>query len=274
MKIILTTFFLLFAMLANAQNVEIALNQYLATLPQSTLVSIRIEDLKGKVHFAKNELKKIPAASVIKVPIMVEVMEQVAAGKINLLALHTLKAADKTADGGALNAQAAGSKISILDLVRMMISVSDNTATNILINRIGAKAVNAKMKRLGLGGLQLNRKMLDTAAVAKGFENYVTPTEINTLFRQIYHKKIATPAQCDLMMGILKSCEDSTTFRKLLPKSLVMAHKTGELSYVRSDAGIVFANVPFVMSVFVEGTTTKEAEVIIGQIAELAYRYL
>ena len=274
MKITVTTLFLFIAMLANGQNIEIALNKYLATLPQSALVSIRIEGLDGKVHFSKNELKKIPAASVIKVPIMVEVMEQVAAAKINLMTLHTLKATDKTADAGALNAQATGSKISILDLVRMMISVSDNTATNILIDKVGAKAVNAKMKRLGLGGLQLNRKMLDTAAAAKGFENYVTPVEINLLFRQIYHKKVATPAQCELMMSILKSCEDSTTFRKLLPKSLVMAHKTGELAYVRSDAGIVFANIPFVMSVFVEGTTTKEAEEIIGQIAELAYRYL
>ncbi len=258
----------------NGQNLKNALDDYLSSLPASVRVGLSIEDMSGNALFFQNETLRVPAASIIKVPIMVEVMEQVAAGRINLLTLHSLKATDKTSGAGVLNARPVGSKISVLDLVRLMISVSDNTATNILIDKVGAKAVNTKMKRLGLINLQLNRKMMDTAAVAKGFENYVTPLEINALFRQIYLKKVASPAQCDLMMAILKSCDDTTTFRKLLPKALPMAHKTGELAYVRSDAGIIFAGVPFVISVFVEGTTTKEAEEIIGQIAERAYRFL
>lgn len=275
MKILLCSLLFLSTMfVANGQNLKNALDDYLSSLPASTRVSLSIEDMNGKAYFSQNETLRVPAASIIKVPIMVEVMEQAVAGRINLLTLHSLKATDKTSGAGALNARPVGSKISVLDLVRLMISVSDNTATNILIDKVGAKAVNTKMKRLGLSNLQLNRKMMDTVAVAKGFENYVTPTEINALFRQIYLKKVASPAQCDLMIAILKSCDDATTFRKLLPKDLLMAHKTGELAYVRGDAGIIFAGVPFVISVFVEGTTTKEAEEIIGQIAERAYRFL
>jgi beta-lactamase class A len=251
------------------------INDYLSKLPFSIKVSMSVESISGKKYFTHRPEVIVPAASVIKVPILIELMEQVKAKKINLNKIHILQASDKAGDSSIIADKPNGIKLTIRELAQEMIHSSDNTATNILINEIGMEAVNQNLMRLGSTKTRLNRIMLDTLAVKQGRQNWVNTLEINDLLRKIYNKKIATPALCEEMIAILKNCRDKTTIPRNLPKDLAIAHKTGELGYVRGDAAIVYTKQPFILSIFVEGfKELNQAEQIIGDLAEICWENL
>ncbi len=248
-----------------------ALQTYLSRLPATAIVNLQVESLAGEVFFNKDPAGAVPSASVIKIPILVELMEQVKAGKISLDETYTLLATDKTGGSGVIATYPDGRQLSIQELARLMMIASDNTATNIFIRKLGREKINDRMKSLGLASLQLNRVMMDTMAVARGIDNYVTPRDINALLRLIYNQKVATPDLCQKMMDFLFQNQDTVTLPRLIPKTVKIAHKTGGLTYVRGDAGIVFATVPFVISVFIRGVPTETAEKMIGEIGEICF---
>lgn len=251
-----------------------ALNNYLSQLPATTIVSMQVEAISGKIFFTQNAEKLIPSASIIKIPILVELMENVKVGKIKLTDEHILVTKDKAGGSGRIANMKDGEVLTINELAKQMIVASDNTATNILIQKLGRNNINDRMKKLGFADLQLNRLMMDTAAVKRGEENYVSANQINQLLRLIYNKKLATPALCKTMIDFLLANEDTATLPRNLPKTLKIAHKTGGLTYVRGDAGIVFSKKPFIISVLVQGTNTENAEQIIGEIGKICYEHL
>ncbi len=258
--------------LMHAQSLPDKLTAYLMTLPSSVTVGLAVESLTEPTSFYHHADERTPSASIIKLPVMVEAMEQVIAGTFVLSEKHVLTEADKTGGSGVLQAYAAGSQITNLELVTLMMTHSDNTATNLLIHKLGKDTVNRRIRTMGLRQTQLNRIMMDTAAVRRGIENYVTAREMNTLLTAIYRQNVATPALCIQMLDILKQNTDTLTIPRLIPKTgsagpVAIAHKTGTLAYVRGDAGIVYARRPFVLSVLVRGTTTEKAELIIGELA-------
>lgn len=251
------------------------LNDYLSRLPTSIKVSMVVENLNGERYFAFRPEVQVPAASVIKIPILMELMEQANQQKIDLNKSYTLTATDKTGGSGIIANMPEGKQFTVRELAQEMIRSSDNTATNILIKEVGMKAVNQNLISLGSTKTQLNRIMMDTLAAKQGRENYVNAVEINDLLRKIYNKKVATPALCHEMIEILKNCADTTTIPRNLPKFVAIAHKTGELGYVRGDAGIVYTTQPFILSIFVEGFgNVKQAEEIIGDIALICWENL
>ncbi|MGV3560448.1 serine hydrolase [Larkinella arboricola] len=263
--------FLLLPALAMAQKLPHHLKGYLQKIPDTVQVSVAVEELEGKTQFYHRADELPPAASVIKVPIMVETMEQVKTGQFDLEKIHILQDAEKTGGSGILKTYPDQSRLTNREVLTLMMTHSDNTATNILIRELGMDNINQRMRSLGLTRSQLNRVMLDTLAVKQGRENRVTAREMNALLRKIYRKEVATPALCDQMIEILKGNRDQKTFRMFLPPSAVIAHKTGELTYVRGDVGIFYVRKPFLLSVFVQGTTTEDAERIIGEIAQICY---
>ncbi|KAB7727025.1 serine hydrolase [Rudanella paleaurantiibacter] len=255
-----------------------SLTQYIQSLPASVRVSVALETLAdSSVRLYHRADERVPAASLIKVPIMVEAMVAEIEGRINLDEIHILLDSEKVGGSGVLKDYPNRSRISYRDLVRLMITSSDNTATNILIGDLSPEAINARMRALGLPQTGLNRVMMDTLAARQGRENVVTAREMNHLLIQIYRHRVATPALCEQMLDFLKANEDTLTIPSRLPRQpggrpLVVAHKTGTLSYVRADMGIVYGPRPFVLSVLVEGADSEAAgEAIIAQIARLAY---
>jgi beta-lactamase class A len=251
------------------------IDQYLQQLPAEIKVSMAVEDLQGKKLFTFRENEKVPSASVIKVPIMVELMEQVKAKKINLEEKYEIKDSDKAGGSGILAEEKNHKTLTIRELCQEMIRVSDNTATNILIKKLGMEKINARLEKLGLHQTRLNRIMMDTAAVKQGRENWINVLEINELLRKIYFKKVATPLLCDEMMKILKNCEDKTTIPRNIPSEIKIAHKTGGLPYVRGDAAIIFTKMPFIISIFVEGfKNIEDAEKMIGDLGEICFNSL
>ena len=251
-----------------------SLTAYLRRLPQTAKVSLATKSLRNRAaafNYRANE--RVPAASVIKLPIMLEAMEQVKAGTFNLDATHTLVPGEKVGGSGVLQNYPDQSQISYRELLRLMMVRSDNTATNIFIQQFGRDRINQRSRTIGLSKSQLNRVMMDTLAAKQGRENYVTAGEMNTLLEKIYRHQVTTPALCEEMITILKQNADTLCIPRLLPKSIPIAHKTGELTYVRGDAGIIYAKEPFLLTVLVEGVPTPEAERIIGELALLCYTH-
>jgi len=252
-----------------------SLTAYLHKLgPDSARVSLAVQSLTdGSASFMYRAQERVPSASVIKLPIMLEAMERVKAGTLDLDEIHILTDSEKVGGDGVLKTYSHRSRISYRDLLRLMLIYSDNTATNIFINELGMDAINDRIRAVGLVQSRLNRVMMDTMAARQGRENYVVAGEMNTLLTKIYHHDVATPALCEEMLIILKQNDDSLTIPRLLPQGTVVAHKTGTLPYVRGDAGFVYAPKPFVLSVFVENTPMEKAEQIIAEIALLCYDY-
>lgn len=259
---------------ASAQSLSDRLTTYLHQVGPDPRVSLAVASLSdSSVSFYYRADERVPSASVIKLPIMLEVMERAKAGTLDLDEIHILTDSEKTGGDGVLKTYSHRSRIAYRDLLRLMMIYSDNTATNIFINELGRDAINQRMRTIGLIRSQLNRVMMDTLAARQGRDNVVTAREMNLLLEKIYRHQVASPALCDQMIGILKQNEDSLTIPHLLPRNVVVAHKTGTLAYVRGDAGIVYARQPFLLSVFVEGVPQQEAERIIAELALVACTY-
>lgn len=265
---------------ATAQLLGDRLSQYLRSLPPAARVSLAVESLKtgDTSQFFSRADERVPAASIIKLSILVEAMEQTKARTFDPNGIHSLVDSEKTGGSGILSTYPSHSRIAYRDLLTLMITRSDNTATNILINALGMDAINQRMQALGLTQSRLNRVMMDTVAVQQGRENYVTAREMNELLKKMYHHELASPDLCDQMIAILVRNEDTLTIPRDLPPGTRIAHKTGMLAYVRGDAGIIYstdnpASKPFVLSILVQGIQTDEAEKHIGSLARLCYDY-
>lgn len=270
---------LLFSLCSFAQPMPDSLTAYLRHLPPTIRVSMALESLSdSSVRFYHRADERVPSASIIKLPIMVAAMTAAHEGRLDLDEIHILTDSEKVGGDGILHTYPNRSRLSYTDLIRLMITISDNTATNILITDLGMEAINDRMQALGLTKSQLNRVMMDTMAVRQGRENYVTAREMNQLLTRIYRHDCLTPALCEQMLANLKQNEDTLTIPRLLPrsetgKSYVVAHKTGVLTYVRGDVGIIYADSPFVLSVLVENAGSAAAgERIIADLALLSFK--
>ena len=187
-----------------AQPLNDSLTAYLRRLPAGARVQLAVQSLADSSQsFEQGANDRVPSASVIKLPIMIEAMEQVKAGRLDLDEIHILTDAEKVGGDGVLKTYSHRSRVAYRDLLRLMMIYSDNTATNIFINELGMDTINQRIRTLGLSKSQLNRVMMDTVAAKQGRENYVTTREMNTLLGQIYRNKVATPDLCAQMLAIL-----------------------------------------------------------------------
>jgi beta-lactamase class A len=214
------------------------------------VLGVAILDLTtGQKYFLQAD-EVLPTASSIKIAILAELYRQAQQGKIKLGDLYTLQSSDLVGGSGISGALTPGvTRLTIRDVAALMISVSDNSATNIIIDRIGMENVNALLDSLGLTHTRLRRKMMDVKAAAEGRENIATPREMVTLLEDLYRGKVLNKPMTDDFFALLSVHKESYIPREL-PEDLRIANKPGELEGVRNDSGIVFTgNRPFVISV-------------------------
>ena len=164
--------------------------------------------------------------------------------------------------------------LSIRDYATLMVTLSDNTATNVLIDRVGMDKVTARMSTLGLGATKLRRRMSDLAAARRGNENVSTPAEIVRLLEVLNKGEGLTPASHDAAIALLKKKKENR-LRRGLPPGVEAADKSGELEGVRVDAGIVFAkNRPYIVCVMTTYLKSEaEGERAIEEISRATYEY-
>jgi beta-lactamase class A len=165
-------------------------------------------------------------------------------------------------------------KLTLRDVATFMVTVSDNAATNVLIDRLGMDRVNALLDSLKLNQVRLQRKMMDVEAAKQGRENIGTPRQLAGLLEAIYRNKVVNAEQTKDLLRIL-SLPKSSQIPKLLPESASIANKPGSLDGVRNDSGIVMLRSrPFVISVMMGYLRDGRAgEAAISRIALEAYRH-
>ena len=151
-----------------------------------------------------------------------------------------MTASDLVPDSDIMGGLTPGiTKLTLRDLATMMVAVSDNSATNVLIDRVGMDNVNSLMSSLGLKHTLLRRKMMDLKAAGEGRENVSTPREMATLLEQLYRQKVLNKEMTDDFFKVLSTHKDSWIPR-YLPEGLKMANKPGSLEGVRNDSGVIF----------------------------------
>jgi beta-lactamase class A len=274
-KLFFLALMLLFFIPFNAfgDSLKADLDTYLKKLPAGKNVSVYLEVLKNGQKYLKNPGQVVPAASIIKIPVMVEVMEQVKEKKFKLTDSLLLKSSDKVQGGGLLKNQKNNTRVTIERLVFLMITESDNTATNMLIKKVGMDSINNRMKKLGLAKTSVEMLIFDLRAYARGKDNRTTASETALLLKKIYRQEVATPDLCRFMLEILKRNKNKNAIPKFL-KGVPVAHKTGSLSGIQGDAGIIYSSNPYILSVFIRGLPATQAEGIIAEIARISFNSL
>ncbi len=263
------------SLLAQKSDLKTKLDAYIFKLPAPIKVCISVNSLtSAKTQYHRNANQLVPAASLIKLPILIELYAQAAEEKLDLDDKYTFLETDVASQDGALHQNSVGKTFTFKELSRLMMIASDNSATNILIKKLSKDGVNARMKSMGFNQLYLNRKMMDTAAINLGIQNFISTREMNLLLQKLYNYEVLTKKTCITILNLMTECNDKTTFSAQLPDHIKIAHKTGSLNIVRSDAGIVFTQHPFIISATVEGFKAEaEAEKILADLAKLSYDY-
>lgn len=204
------------------------------------VMGIAIEDLTTGDHLFLHENEVFAQASSIKITVLANLYLQAQQGKLKLTDLYTVQSADLVPDSDIMNGLTPGvTRVTLRDLATMMIAVSDNSATNVLIDKVGMQNVNAMLDSLGLSHTRLRRKMMDLDGARQGRENISTPREMMQLLDATYHGKVLNKESTADFFKMLSTGKASFIPRDL-PPELRVANKPGELEAVRNDSGIVF----------------------------------
>jgi beta-lactamase class A len=204
------------------------------------VMGIAIEDLTTGDHFFLQENEVFAQASSIKITVLANLYLQAQQGKLKLTDLYTVQSVDLVPDSDIMNGLTPGvTRVTLRDLATMMVAVSDNSATNVLIDKVGMQNVNAMLDSLGLSHSRLRRKMMDLQAAKEGRENISTPREMMQLLDAIYHGKVLNKESTADFFKMLSTGKASFIPRDL-PPDVKVANKPGELEAVRNDSGIVF----------------------------------
>jgi beta-lactamase class A len=246
------------------------------------LMGVAVLDLTDGRLLLNGADRVFPTASSIKLAILLELYRQDqesrngAQGKAKLSDLYTFDAKDLIDDSQIMAGLTPGiSRLTNHDLAQFMVAVSDNAATNILYDRVGKDNVNATLRSIGLTKTMLRRKMIDLAAARRGDENVASPREMVMLLDAIYKEKVLNKETTAELIKQLSTLKKNSYLSVLLPASVQVADKPGDLDGVRTDSGIVFApNRPFAISVMTSWDRDEPAaERAIGEVAREAYRY-
>ena len=236
-------------------------------------VGVFILDPASGESVALRETEAFPAASTIKVALLHELYRQASATppRLRLSDPAVVAPGDRAPDSAILGQLSAEARPTWRDLALFTAVVSDNTATNALIARVGMEPVNADVRALGLGQTRLQRKMMDTQAAREGRENLASPRDLGLLFRALLDgSSLPAAARADLL-ALLRVPKEGFLGR-LLPEEVPLANKPGVLPGVRADAGILWVQGrPLVVAVMTSHLRDeRQGEEAIARIAHRA----
>jgi beta-lactamase class A len=236
-------------------------------------VGIMVTDLTTGLSTGINESANMPAASTIKIPVMVEVFRQMAAGAFDLNRNVTLEATDRDDGWGDLVYARAGERYSIARLLQLMITESDNTATNMLIRLVGRVHINQTMERLGLRQTRLADYIRSDGDI-RGLRT--SPLDMSQLLDLMAHDRLVDAWSSREMIAILTGQRHNGLLPEPLPPGTMIAHKTGTLHDTLNDVGIVYLdNEPYIIAVLTTHLPTLDAgRQFIRGVSRLAYTSL
>ena len=217
-----------------------ALQRRLQAIAESVdgVMGYEVVDLTTGERFGRLQNEVFPTASTIKLAILYELFKRADEGKLKLDEPRPLDARHRVGGSGVLVDLAAPS-MPLRDYATLMIVLSDNTATNVLIDIVGMQNVTARMAALGLEATKLRRRMIDIEAARRGDENVSRPAEISRLLEVLHRGDGLTKDSQQELLRILKKAK-SSPMRRSIPATVEVANKPGTLEGVAVDAGIVY----------------------------------
>jgi beta-lactamase class A len=227
-----------------------ALHTQLASLERRApgQLAIMVEDLTTGLRASVNAGATMPAASTIKIPVMIEVFRRIDHGDFQLQSELTLTAKDRDWGSGDLADAPLGGHYSVQRLVALMIDESDNTATNMLIRYVGRSNINATLRALGLQHTWLTDDIRSNGPIRTALRT--SPADMVALLDGIARGSIVSPWACATMIAILAAQHHNGLIPASLPGGLTIAHKTGTLHDTLNDVGIVYlANAPYAIAI-------------------------
>ena len=285
------------------------------TVPQARgTVGVALKHVESGTEVLLNADMRFPMASTYKLPILVEIFYQQQEGKLHLDEMISLDHNDLHLGSGVLSKffDPPGVSLSIRNLINLMMVISDNSATDILLEKVGASRVTARMQSIGLKSIRVDRTtqelIMDLAGVdyerygslplaqvqailakaeqagqlrteVQAPKDHASPRDLNRLLERIYQGKIVRPEVSDEILNVLKRCQTGANrIRGLLPPNTVVAHKTGTIGGTFNNTGIVY--LPFDAGVLLISVMMKdamapatEAERVIAEISRYAFDF-
>jgi beta-lactamase class A len=238
------------------------------------VMGLVVEDLTGEYRFAFNEDRQFAQASAIKIPILMTLLKHAEEGKVDLREMHWIEKKHQVAGSGVLSELGDHTtQMSTEDLAVLMILVSDNTATNILIDLVGMKNVSDTMFSLGAEETRLQRRMLDTAAAQRGDENLSTPADAVRILRTLHEGKFVSRKVSDHVLAILRKPK-SGDVKAGLPEGIAIASKPGAVPGVTTEWAIVeLKGRPYAIAVMGSHGVDDELKDAIREISQVAYEF-
>jgi beta-lactamase class A len=233
-------------------------------------VGVYFKTLDGDAAWSSRADEVFHAASTMKIPVMIELFHQVKEGKLKLdqpLPInnefhsivdgspYTLKSED---DSEVEMYKAEGQTKTVRELCELMITVSSNFATNLLIEKLGVESIRATVHELGADGMNILRGVEDNKAFERGLNNTTTARGLGILLEAIADGKAVDAGSSQAMLAILGRQKFNDGIPAGLPADIRVAHKTGEISKIHHDAAIVFAKRPYVLVILVRGLPEKK----------------
>jgi len=248
-------------------------------------VAIYFHSLDGKAEWFSRADDSFHAASTMKIPVMIELFHQVKQGKVKLDdplpiknefhsivdgSAYTLNAAD---DSEADLYKAAGQTRSLRELCELMITVSSNFATNLLIEKLGVENIRATVHQLGADGMNVLRGVEDGKAFEKNLNNTTTARGLGILLQTLADGTAVNAESSHAMIAILQRQKFNEGIPSGLPPGISVAHKTGEITKIHHDAAIVFAKHPYVLVILVRGLADKkDSAALMSEISKTLYQ--
>jgi beta-lactamase class A len=240
----------------------------------SGIVGLTAIDLTSGEAFGINDTLIFSQGSAIKIPILMEVFKQAREGRFRLTDRKPVPRSIMVGGSGVLQYLGDGtSEMSIRDLSILMVVLSDNTATNMLIDLVGMENINRTLRSLGLRQTGVHRRMIDQVASARGNENLSTPAEAAAIMKMLYDGKFIDRATSSEIMDILLFGKSGAISRGV-PDSIRVAFKPGEIAGVSTEWAVVYLpQRPYVVTVMGNYLADDDAAGTIKEISHTLFNY-
>jgi beta-lactamase class A len=238
-----------------------------------------------RLEFRYHAEEVFPAASVIKLPMLLVALQQVEAGALKLEDRYPMQASDYATGSGVLQVMQAGLEPTLRDLLALMIVVSDNTATNMTLDILGGvDATNARFAQMGLETSRVVGKLqvaweFKTPAQRQGNLAEMTPHEMLELLEKLWHGQLLGPEMRELALEILGGQQYTEIIARYLPDDVKIATKSGSITGVRNDVGIVYAPRPYAVALASKGSSDhrehmdNEGVLTLARVSKLVYDF-
>ena len=223
-----------------SQRLQCDVRRYIAQW--NTHCAVVVKDLNHpEIEYSFAPDKRFAAASIIKIHVLAAALKACKEGKMSLTQKVTVSPCDITGGSGTIKCMKPPVELTVMQLLRGMITQSDNTAANKIISLLGFDYINQVCREIGANNTVLRRPMMDFSHRRHGVENYTTAHDVALVLEKIYNGALVSRDYSNFALSLLKEQEVNDRIPKYLPLGTVVAHKTGLEKRVVHDAGIVFS---------------------------------